>query len=281
MTGDKTEIAGVMVDNLSKGQALENIAEFVRSGRPHYIVTAYSEFVVFAKRLPEYKQALNEADLCLADGIGILWAAKYLSIPLSWPTRFLKFVQAIIQAKYSLLSLFFFPVFVRTAIKEQISGSRFVWDLAELCATQGFSLALVGGFDGVAEKAEECLKQKFPNLAVKLSISDINFDQGLVDMIAAADSDILLVAYQPPKQELWLKQNLDHLNVRMAMGVGGTFDYLASKRRPSPEIFVKLGLEWFWRLLTQPWRIKRIWNATVVFIWIIILYKVKNFKKSS
>lgn len=269
----RIDIAGIYVDNLTKPEVLEAIDGCVSSGQPHYAVTVYSEFIVFASKDPNYRLVLNQADLSLADGVGVLWAAKYLNMPAS--NRFQAFVQILTSGAAIILN----RKSVQSVIGEQISGSRLVFDLAAFCATKNYSMALVGGTDSVAAQAAYELKKKFPQLRINLAVSGgVPFDHKLVEEIARSNSDILLIAYQPPKQETWIAENLANLNVKFAMGVGGTFDYIAGKRKPAPEIFYKLGLEWFWRLLTQPWRIKRMWNAIVVFISIVYTCKVKDLK---
>ena len=269
----KVDIAGVYVDNISKQEALERIGEFIRSGKPHYAVTTYSEFVVFANKDIAYKSVLNQADLNLADGVGILWAAKYLDQP--YKTK--------LSALWGIVTTGASIIFKRNSlneyIQEQISGSRLLFDLAAYAATHNFSLALLGSIDGVAAKTAQVLKKKFPSLKVNIAIAGGKpFTGRDVEEINRSNSDILLVAYQPPRQELWIAQNLDKLNVKFAMGLGGTFDYVAGKRTPAPEFFHRIGLEWFWRLITQPWRIKRMWNAIPVFIAIIYKYKISKLK---
>jgi N-acetylglucosaminyldiphosphoundecaprenol N-acetyl-beta-D-mannosaminyltransferase len=236
------------------------------------LVTAYSEFIVFAQNDPQYQQVLNNADLSLPDGIGILWAAKYLS--LSAKNK----LQAVWQVVYTGASLIFNPGYCRTVLSEQVTGRKLVWDIAKLAAENDFSLALAGGIDGVANGAAERLKSKFPNLKINLALSDFpEFNGDVAQKIQASNSDILLIAYQPPKQEKWLAQNLSKLNVKVAMGLGGTFDYLAGKRAEAPGLIHHMGIEWLWRLITQPWRVKRIWNAIVVFIRTVYRNKVNKF----
>jgi N-acetylglucosaminyldiphosphoundecaprenol N-acetyl-beta-D-mannosaminyltransferase len=109
-----------------------------------------------------------------------------------------------------------------------------------------------------------------------LAESDQVFNQETASQIGSANSDILLVAYQPPKQELWIAENLGQLNAKVVIGLGGTFDYIAGKRDPAPEFMVKFGLEWLWRLITQPWRIKRMWRAIIEFSILILEKKLKQ-----
>jgi N-acetylglucosaminyldiphosphoundecaprenol N-acetyl-beta-D-mannosaminyltransferase len=243
----KINIAGVLIDDITKTDAIQKIDDFVTSGKSHYIVTPYSEMIVFAQRDEKYKQALNAADLSLPDGIGIVFAAKYLGFK----------------------------------IHERVTGRLLVFDIAKLCQDKNYSLALVGGTNNVAKRASAELKKQFPNLKINLAVSDKPFDQSIVGEINASNSDILLIAYSPPKQELWLADNIQKLNVKVAIGLGGTFDYLAGIKSVPPIIFHKLGLEWLWRLLTQPTRMKRMWNAVPVFSTIIYKYKRNQFHEKN
>ncbi len=263
----KIDIAGVLVDNVTVSEAIERIKSFVSSGKANYVVTPYSEFIVEADKNTRYKEVLNKADLSVPDGIGILWAAKFLSLPKRDPIiTFLNWLG-------SLISIVLDPDSTRSVIKEQVTGRKLIWDIAQMAAENNFSLALAGGFDGVAEKSAEVLKQKFPTIKINLALTPDKFDDSLVEKISQSNSDILLIAYQPPRQEMWIAENLNKLNVKVAMGLGGTFDYLAGRRQPAPDLIHHLGLEWMWRLVTQPWRIKRMWNAIVNFSILVLNYK--------
>lgn len=265
----RIDIAGVMVDNITTSETLDKIREFVGSGQPHHIVTTYSEFIVEAQTNSRFREVINQSALSLPDGVGVIWAAKFLAEPKQ--DLFLTYLSWL----GSLGSIILAPSTINTVIKEKVSGSKLVWDIAQLAEKNNFSLALVGGLDGVAGKAAAKLKEKFPNLKINLAVSDMQFNGEMVQRIAASNSDILLIAYQPPKQEIWLADNLQNLNVKVAMGLGGTFDYLAGKREPAPEWMIKIGLEWFWRLITQPQRLGRMWKAIPVFSWIILNHKTR------
>jgi len=266
----KVDILGVQVDSVTKHQALERVLGFARSGQPHRVATVYSEFVVEAHDNPAYRALLNSADLALADGVGILWAAKFLSLPKRGD------VLTFINWLGSLASIIIAPESLKTVLPEKISGSRLIWDIAEMAAMEGFSLALVGGIDGVAEKSALLLKEKFPGLKVSLAYGPPEFDRSVVQRISQSNSDILLIAYSALKQEPWLAENLSSLNVKVAMGLGGTFDYLAGKREAAPEWMYRLGLEWLWRLVTQPERAARMWRAVPVFSLLILQHKLKQ-----
>src|SRR3989344_979142 len=259
----KVNIVGVLVDNVSKDEAVEAVSSLVRSRAPGYIVTPYSEMIVFALSNPQYKSVLNNASLSIPDGIGILWAAKYLS-------------SKNVGLLGSLLAVVFKPQYVRSVIRERVTGSRLIYDIAKLAAEQNYSLSLIGGRGNVATQSAYELKRLYPNLNIKLALSDRAFDSKIVDEIVESNSDILLIAYSPPKQEMWLAENLSKLNVKAAIGLGGTFDYIAGKHPVAPDLAHYLGLEWLWRLVTQPRRWKRMWNAVPVFIWKVYKYKINS-----
>lgn len=266
----KTNVAGVLVDNLSKREVLEKIDSLIKSGQNSYIVTPYSELILFAMKNLEYRKVLNDAAISIPDGIGVLWAAKFLSL------RANNSLQVVGQLLCTLAAILFNPEYLRTVIKERITGSRLVYDIATLAAKNNYSLALVGGEENVAKKASEKLQALNPGLKISLAVSDEAFDDQMVQKVGTSNSDILLIAYSPPKQEMWLSQNIQKLNVRVGIGLGGTFDYLAEKRSPAPEFLHYIGLEWLWRLITQPYRIKRMWNAVPVFVWEVLRYKLSN-----
>lgn len=278
----KIDIAGVAIDNITKQETIAAIDNFVRSGRPHYIVTPYSEMIVFAAKDERYWKALNNAALVLPDGIGILWAAKYLALPLKFKNQKseIKILEIFWQILYSLTRTLISPGYSQSIIQERVVGSHLIWDMAKLAADKGYPLALVGSFDDTATFAALKLKRMYPKLNIRLVLPNREFDQSMVEQINQSNSDILLIAYSPPQQELWLAENIGRINVKVAIGLGGTFDYIAGKRWPAPRSLQALGLEWLWRLITQPWRIKRIWNALPVFVWTVFKYKVHKVESS-
>src|SRR3989338_4981817 len=127
----KVNVAGVLIDNLSKEAVIREIYNFVRSDKNVYIVTPYSELVVFALDDPDYKQVLNNAAIALPDGIGILWAAKFLSLP-TIKYKLLTYIQALWQIIYTGAAIVLKPDYVRTIIKEQITGSKLIYDCSDV-----------------------------------------------------------------------------------------------------------------------------------------------------
>ncbi|MBI2334188.1 WecB/TagA/CpsF family glycosyltransferase [Candidatus Daviesbacteria bacterium] len=137
-------------------------------------------------------------------------------------------------------------------IKNIVAGVDLMERLVDKSRDWGVTVGLLGGGPGVAEKAAECLQKKYPKIKI--------------DNIAP---DILFVAFGAPKQEKWIVQNLPKLKVKVAMGVGGAFDYLSGKVPRAPEFLRSLGLEWLFRLIIQPWRIKR-QMALLRYLWFVL-----------
>lgn len=139
-------------------------------------------------------------------------------------------------------------------LKKQIIGRITGTDLMDkICSEaskQALSIGLLGGKGDVAEKTSKCLREKYPDLRVMFAGSD--WDASFKDHI-----DILFVAFGAPKQEEWISDNLSKINVTAAMGVGGAFDFWSGKVKRAPALVRRLGMEWAFRLIYQPWRAKR------------------------
>lgn len=230
----KVDILGVKIDDLTREQAVHRLKNLLVLPKPVFIVTPYSESVVHAQKDVEFRTILNSADLSLPDGMGVVWAANFLG----------------------------------EKIPEKISGSDFVWDLAEIASDHNFSIFLMGGFDDTPALAAAKLKNKYPNLKIAGMSNEIITPEHINNL----KTDFLLVALGPIRQEKWIAANLPNLKIKLAIGLGGTFDYLARKRAAAPHFLRQAGLEWLWRLLTQPWRIGRIFKG----VFGLIFYTLKT-----
>lgn len=135
-------------------------------------------------------------------------------------------------------------------LKQRITGVDFVENVSRLIAKEPITVGFIGGQPGVADIAAECLKDRYPGLKVTFSSSDLVLDKKI-------SCDMLFVALGAPRQEEWIYQNLPKLSVKAAMGVGGALDYISGRVPRAPLVFRKLGLEWLFRLIVQPWRLKR------------------------
>ncbi len=268
---NKIDAAGLKIDNLSKQELLDQLTARLKLGGKTFITTPYSEFLYRCLRDPRLLETLNQADFAVPDGIGIFWAAKFLSIPLTAKSYYGKILQAWWQAKYTLWAILFYPKFIRSAFKEKISGSELIWDLAKLAAREKKKIYLLGGFGDTPK----IVADKFKSLGAQVEHSSKNpDDQSIINDIKGSGADFLFVAFGPIRQEQWIVENMGELPCKLYIGLGGSFDYIAQKQ-PSPPRFMRtMGLEWLFRLVTQPKRGKRIWQATFGLVIALIKYKV-------
>lgn len=253
-------ILDVKIDSLTRPEAKEKVKQYLTDDQQHLLVTPNPEIILAARKDREFKNILNQADLNLPDGFGLILASYLLG----------------------------------QRIKQRICGSDFIFDICELAEKENKKIFLLGGEGDVAKRAGETLLKKFPSLkivgvekGIELKITDYELrinseeNQELIKRINAGAPDILLVAFGQIKQEKWLAQNLSKMpSVKVAMGVGGTFDFLAGKIARAPLFLRQTGLEWLWRLLKEPKRFKRIFQATIVFPVLVILSLFK-FKKTA
>lgn len=223
---DKVNILGVNVDMVNITEAADIIMEFLSEDKFHSVFTPNSEIIMRAYKDAEFCSLLNSASLLTADGIGVVYASKILKKP----------------------------------IKERAAGYDIACRVLEKMNAAGHKLFLFGGKPGVAEEAKENLLKKYPSLNV-VGMRNGYFkeedEKEIVDEINASGADMLFVCLGAPKQEQWINRHKDELNVRVAMGIGGSLDVFAGRVERAPEFFCKTGLEWFYRLCKEPWRIGR------------------------
>lgn len=280
---NSVRILGVRVDKINKLSALKKIEDLFKFEQKSYIVTPNPEIILKAFYHQEYKKILNESQIALADGAGLLWAASFLNKGIGFS-----------KAKYANIPVFFvsflfswFKFFLskkyRTAvIPERLCGSDVFFNLIKFAEQNNCSVYLLGAREGIAQKVAENLRKKYPKIRIVgtyCGSSEVNDDHKLRYLINDSKASFLFVAYGAPKQEYWIKRNLAFLKyIKIAMTVGGTFDFIANKSRRAPKIYQKLNLEWFWRLKTEPWRKKRIINAVFKFPWSVFLDKIYQFR---
>lgn len=242
----------VHIDGITKADALRRLGSMLGEQRGHMVTTPNPEMLVAASKDGHFRNALNTADLALPDGFGLLLVGllKGMRIP------------------------------------ERITGTDVVDDLCRLAAEQGRSVFFLGGeASQVAERAAAVLAARHPGLKVAGAVSGCRVfwhdeatpvieGDALVRLKSAAP-DILFVAFGHRKQELWIRNSLSSLpSVRIAIGVGGAFDFIAGDVKRAPIVMRRLGLEWLWRLAIEPRkRLMRIWNAVFVFPYLAFFAK--------
>ena len=258
----KVDIAGLKIDAITKAELLKQLDERIKTGQKTWVTSPYSEFFHAGLSDSRILDMLNKSDIAVPDGIGLFWAKRFLDIPLTAKSYWGKILQALWQIKYSLWAIILKPKWINSALPEKIEGSNLIWDLAKLAEENNFSIYLLGGFGDTPKLVSDKLQVTSHRLRIA-GCSNKNIDDAtVIEDINKAAPDMLFVAYSPIAQEKWIQENLPKLRVKMAIGLGGTFDYIAGVKVPPPKFVRKIGLEWLWRLLTQPKRYKRIFNAT-------------------
>lgn len=244
----KTNLLDVKIDDIDINEARNTILKWLSVPGKHYIVTPNPEFLVIAQIDTEFKNILNKADLGIPDGAGLKLSGK---------------------------------------IKYTLPGVDLMEALIKDCADNGFAIGLIGGSKNLANKLSERLKTKYKGL--KIEIADSNFivniiGEEIIDSTLNLETgkkdkeiyhkdlykkiDILFVAFGMLKQEKWIAKNIDKLNIKVMMGVGGAFDYLSGNTPRAPEWIRTLGMEWLFRLISQPRRIKR-QLALLKYLWLL------------
>ncbi len=241
-TAPHVHVLGVPVHAATFESLLASIAQWIAQRTPtRQICTVSPEFVMIAQQDAEFMHVLRQADLCVADGVGLLWAARYLG----------------------------------RALPERVTGSDGVPLIAERAAQEGWRLYLLGAAPGVAERAAEALRTRYPNVQIVGTYAGspaFQEETAIVERVNASGADILFVAYGAPQQDTWIARNRARLHVHVAMGVGGTFDFLAGVVPRAPRWMQRLGLEWLFRLLRQPWRWRRMLRLPR-FVWAVLRYR--------
>jgi N-acetylglucosaminyldiphosphoundecaprenol N-acetyl-beta-D-mannosaminyltransferase len=220
------DILGVRISDVTLPETLQHLETMATSGKPHHVMTVNPEFVMMARESPEFRTVLQRATLAIPDGIGIIWAARILGTPL----------------------------------RERVAGVDTVVQFARIAARNGLRIFLLGAAPGVAERVAERLEKENPGLKIAGTFAGSphpSEEDDICRRILSAQPHMLLVAYGPPRQDLWIARTMDRLRVPVAIGVGGTFDFIAGVIPRAPSWMQKTGLEWLFRLIQEPRRWKR------------------------
>lgn len=229
----KQTILGVRFDSLTRQQAAQAGAALLEAPGFHYVVTPNPEFLLAAEKDASFRKILNEADLTLPDGIGVIYAARILGRPL----------------------------------QGRVTGIDFSGDLLARLNETGGRLYLLGAKPGVAQRAGENIQAQYPNLVLCGTHDGYFQDNAAVaGEIAQAGPDLLFVCLGAPKQEKWMVQWGPTTGARLAVGLGGVLDVYSGQVERAPEMFQKLGLEWAYRLMKEPSRVGRMARLPLVLV---------------
>lgn len=239
----RVHLLGVAIDAVTAGEAIVRIRSFLAGSTQHHVMTPNSEMLVEASKNESFRNLLNRSALNIPDSAGLLWAARH----------------------------------THQHLPERVAG---VDTVERLCKELGGThpVFLLGAGEGVAARAADVLKKRNPGLNVVGTYAGSPREAdaaGIIDRINAVAPHLLLVAYGAPAQDEWIDRHLSELpSVKVAMGVGGTFDFIAGVQKRAPAFFRSLHLEWLWRVIREPKRIGRIFKAVVVFPFLIMRFGI-------
>ncbi len=238
----KVKILDINVNSITMERAVEKGLEFIKEGGFHCVFTPNPEIIWLSQKDAELKEALNNASMLLPDGIGVVMASKIKKQPMP----------------------------------ERVGGYDFT---REMLKQPGISFFLFGAKPGVAEKAAENLRKENPDIKIAGTrngyFDDEKETDEIINEINNSGADVLIVCLGVPKQERWIYRNREKLKPSLSIGVGGTLDVIAGEVKRAPDIFIKLNLEWLYRTVKQPSRIKRNW-VLFAFILKVIFCDRKN-----
>ncbi len=241
----KTEILGVPIDAIAPAEAVEILLRYLKDENNHIVITPNPEMVMAAQNDKDFMNILNKAELVIPDGIGIVIASKLNKVK----------------------------------IKERVTGCDLTQALFDRIKDSDYKVYLFGGKPGVCQLAAKKLEAKYKGLKIvgyHSGYFDVKEEKIIISEIQRLKPDILLVGLGFPKQEKWIYANKNKLPVKISIGVGGSIDVFAGTVKRAPEIYQKLGLEWFYRLMKQPSRIGRMLQLPV---FIVTVFKSKLFNE--
>jgi N-acetylglucosaminyldiphosphoundecaprenol N-acetyl-beta-D-mannosaminyltransferase len=224
----RVRLLDTAIDPVTLEQTIQQIEAYVESGQPHQLVTVNVDFVKIAQENERFRQIINSADLSVADGKPLLWAARWTGQEL--PAR--------------------------------ITGMDLVLGVAELAARRSETMFLLGAAEGVAAKAADVLRARYPGLSVQFysppmgPFSDAE-NARMVELIRASGATYLFVAFGAPKQDVWINEHLHELDVPVCAGIGGVLNFLAGVVKRAPGWVQRSGFEWLYLILQEPTRLWR------------------------
>ncbi|MDR3688476.1 MAG: WecB/TagA/CpsF family glycosyltransferase [Fimbriimonas sp.] len=224
---DSLQILGVPIDRVTMAEALSSIEAFVWSGKPHLVITADANAILIARGDPEFRALITNAGLVTPDGTGVVWAARRMGQPLP----------------------------------ERVSGVDLLDRVCALSADKGYRLFFLGGQVGVAELAAEKLRLKHPGcniVGTRHGFFPAESDEVVAREVAESKPDILFVGLGMPRQEKFIAATTEIVGAKVSVGVGGSFDVFSGKTKRAPNVFQRLQMEWLWRLMLDPSKMKKV-----------------------
>lgn len=220
---NRVAVLNVMIDVVTMKEAVNVVKEFILQKKSHLVVTPNAEMIMMANQDKQLADIINHADLVVPDGAGVVWAARYQG----------------------------------DSMPERVAGYDLIQNLLVEAAKEKYTIYMLGGAPGIAEQAKQRAQERYPGVQIvgtRNGFFTKKEEPDIISNIRACQPDILLVALGVPRQEKWLTEYKEQLNVPVSIGVGGTFDVMAGAVRRAPIWMQHANLEWLFRLLSEPKR---------------------------
>lgn len=242
----RVNLLGVSVDCVDMQEALDIVEGFIVSGEPHYVVTPNLHFVALADKNLLFRNAINNADLCLADGVPLLWISRLKRVPL----------------------------------KGRVNGTDFVHALCERLAPTTWPIFLLGTTEENNAAAARNLEKLYPGLKVAgrysppFGFEDSSESKKICNLIIESGAKVVFVAFSDPKRELWIVDNYKSMGGPVCIGIGGSLDFIAGSVRRAPVWMQRKGLEWFFRVVVEPRRLGKRYMRDIFDVFRIVIRSV-------
>ena len=239
MNNYKVNILGIQFHNVTENEALKKVLHYLTGNDSKVVFTANPEIVMRAKNDDQFKKIINQGDLVVADGIGVVIGSKIIKKPL----------------------------------KERVAGYDLVQNIFKEIKDTEHTVYFFGAAPGIAKQAQEKMKQQYSNIKIIGAHSGYYTEEEealLIQELKRKKPDIILVGLGAPKQEMWIQKYKNEIKAKVFIGVGGSFDVMSGNTKRAPKLFIHLGLEWFYRLITQPTRLKRMLQLPL-FLWEVLI----------
>ena len=220
----KKNICGVFIDDLSKKEIMTNIKKRLKAGQKTVIFTPNPVMVENGKKNDEFLKILNSSTFNVPDGQGIILASRLL----------------------------------RTPIKERISGIELGEEILRHSAKRRLRVFLLGGSDGIAERAAKKLSDAYRGLIISGALNGFDELENATKKINECHSDIVFVCLGTPKQERWINDHKDECSASLLIGLGGSLDVWSGKVHRAPVLIRRIGLEWLWRMTLSPSKLRNL-----------------------
>jgi N-acetylglucosaminyldiphosphoundecaprenol N-acetyl-beta-D-mannosaminyltransferase len=283
MTYKKDQFIGNILKKAQNSNSKDRVLPFVRSSltkkSKYYILSLNPEILLLALKDKNLSLIMENSDVLLNDGVGLTIAEDFLNKK-KVENKYLGFLIYFFQGISSGISILYKD-------KKVLKGRDLFGEIVKLGNKLGLKIFLLGGRKDEALKTKKMLEASYKKIKIMsdpgptvnlsgtpISKEDFEKEKEVIEKINSFKPNFVFVAYGAPKQEYWIYKNIKNINTQGVMAVGGTFNYFAGNMKMPSNIFESLGLEWFWRLIVEPKRIIRIFNAVIVFPLKVFLYKL-------